>query len=79
MKSSSNGSGYNAKAECHTATVHACSAPCVTFRSDTLGNCRPKPMAWERHLAASAAGVEEEEETGLASPEPSDTRHLPRA
>ena len=43
------------------------------------GAMPPETEASEEHLAAGAAGAEKEEETGLASPEPIDTRHLPRA
>ena len=31
---------------------------------------QPEAKTWEEHLAAGAAGVEMEEETGRASPEP---------
>ena len=39
-------------------------------RPDPAKRAQPEAKAWEEHLAAGAAGVEIEEETGRASPEP---------
>ena len=37
---------------------------------DVSKGAQPEAKAWEEHPAAGAAGVEMEEETGRASPEP---------
>ena len=50
-----------------------------TSRTDQRGNCRPKPRLGRSTWLLAPLVRKWRKETGLASPEPIDTRHLPRA
>ena len=57
----------------HVCTIH------VHSRTDQRGSCRPKPRLGRSTWLLAPLVRKWRKETGLASPEPIDTRHLPQA